>query len=972
MPPPFTLLRWVLSTCAVVSAHSQAATADDVEFFRREVNPILQEHCRKCHGGEKIKGGLVLTSRAGLLKGGESGAVVDLGAPGQSRLLAMMSYQDADHEMPPAGKRPAAELAVIARWLTRGAPYDPALETEAVGVSGNPTSHQPSGNDHSWWAYQPVRANSAPKNTDATWSRHPVDAFLYKGLADAGLRPNPRASREHLARRAYYDLTGLPPSTEDVQAFVNDATAEAWPRLIDALLAKPQYGEKWARHWMDVVRYAETEGFERDSEKRYIWRYRDYLINAFNQDIPFNQFITEQLAGDEIPTPTRSSVTATAFLRLMPFDDEPADRLLAKYDVLGDIVQVTSEAFLGMTMGCARCHDHKKDPITQRDYSSFLAFFHGISDYGTSRKEPMQWFDQEDEPRLKKQRAESLSALNQELHRVEAIVIDWYKKQAPTSPAPPILASNQGEAKGEWRYTLTAPSANWREENFVANDWGASPSGPEPRATPIWQRAQFALNDIPKLLALDLEFAGDTEVFLNGTAVLQAPNLPAGQRVLQLTARFVKLLHTGMNTLAVKTTATNGNKLPRVNLLAGRTFVTLAESLLKGPQKNELPGLTQRVGSDPLALLKTQSSAWLAEAERPLGIPLNAMSEIPQPPPLFVHRRGNPHNLGEPVEPAFPAILARVMPPPPAIAPRTSQATGQLSSGRRLALAQWMTDPANPLVSRVAVNRVWQHHFARGLVPTANDFGRLGEKPSHPELLDWLAHEFTQNGWSLKKLHRLIMTSEAYQQSVTASPVALAQDPENRLLGRFSMRRLTAEEIRDSILLLSATLKPDMFGPPVYPPLPQAVLETQSRPGSGWPKQTSAQAARRSIYVHVKRSLAVPLLADHDQAATDTSCAARFATTVPTQALGLLNSDFMEEHSRLFAQRLRREAGDDRTAQVQRGLTLALQRAPLPAESALCLRTLRTFENEFQLSPEGALQRFALLALNLNEFLYLD
>jgi hypothetical protein len=283
-----------------------------------------------------------------------------------------------------------------------------------------------------------------------------------------------------------------------------------------------------------------------------------------------------------------------------------------------------------------------------------------------------------------------------------------------------------------------------------------------------------------------------------------------------------------------------------------------------------------------------------------------------------------------------------------------------------------MVRPENPLVSRVLVNRLWQHHFGRGLVPSSNEFGRLGDTPSHPELLDYLARAFVEKGWSIKGMHRLLMNSEAYQMSSLSNPAALAKDPENRLLWRFSMRRLTAEELRDSILSVSGALKLAPFGPPVHPPLPAAVLETQSRPGAGWPKQTSEETARRSVYVHVKRSLSVPLLSNHDQAATDSPCAVRFTSTVPTQALGMLNSEFLEEQAAHFASRLRREAGDEPAAQIQRGLRLALQREPSQEEVALCLNTLSKFQNELQLPKESALQRVALMILNLNEFLYLD
>jgi hypothetical protein len=972
---PLTL--FILATLASVSCASAAPSSAEPpspearDFFRNAVHPILKAHCVKCHGGEKVKGGLILTSRKGLLKGGETGASLDPEAPAKSLLLEMMSYRDSDHEMPPAGKRPEAELKILEKWLAMGAPYDPALETAGIQTA---ESHAPAAsteNPANWWAYRPVLQAHVPQVQEPGWARNPVDAFLFKGLADSGLRPNPPASREHLVRRAYYDLLGLPPSPEEVQRFVEDRAPDAWPRLIDSLLARPQYGEKWARHWMDLVRYAESEGFERDSEKPQIWRYRDYLIDSFNKDLPYNQFITEQLAGDELPQPTRESLTATGFLRLMQFDDEPADRLLAKYDLLADNVLVTAETFLGMSLGCARCHDHKKDPISQRDYYSFMAFFHGMRDYGATRTQPLMWASEDERPKLANQRRQKLEALDRDHQARAQILLDWHARNAPNEPSSQILVQPAPGAENAWRHTAAAPGSHWRAENFNAEQWSITPETPAKAGSSLWMRARFGLAQVPEKFGMQIEYAGQTEVFLNGTLVFQGQDLPHGTRFLDL-SRFKNLknnLHTGANFLAIRVTLAEDGRVPRIAFYQGRSPIHVAERLLRGPKAGDLAALNKKLGGDVLALANSDSAAWLELVEKPLGIPLSAVSETgPAPAPLAVHRRGSPHNPGDPVTAAFPAVLSGASAPVPAeVVP-----IGKKSSGRRLALAQWMVRPENPLVSRVLVNRLWQHHFGRGLVPSSNEFGRLGDTPSHPELLDYLAHSFVKDGWSIKKMHRLLMNSAAYQMSAQARPEALAKDPENRLLWRFPMRRLTAEELRDSILSVSGTLKLAPFGPPVYPPLPAAVLETQSVPGRGWPKQTSEETARRSVYVHVKRSLSVPLLSNHDQAATDSPCAVRFTSTVPTQALGMLNSEFLEEQAGHFASRLRREAGDEPAAQIQRGLRLALQREPSKEEVALCLNTLSKFQNELQLPKESALQRVALMILNLNEFLYLD
>jgi hypothetical protein len=970
-PLRLALAALSFATSSLLAQTAPAPSSAEAEaFYRDKVHPLLKQHCVKCHGGEKIKGGLVLTSRQALLKGGENGSSIDPSNPAKSLLLDMMSYRDGDHEMPPAGKRPPEELEILRQWIALGAPFDPALEAKPVQTADAHPAPPSAKDGAQWWAYQPVKPPTLPAAPQNGPTPNPVDVLLSQSLAKAGLHPNGRAPKAQLIRRAFYDLTGLPPSPAEVERFVADPAPDAFARLVDSLLAKPQYGEKWARHWMDLVRYAESEGFERDSDKEHIWRYRDYLIEAFNKDLPYNQFLTEQLAGDELPKPTRESLTATGFLRLMQYDDEPADRLLAKYDLLADNVLVTAETFLGMSLGCARCHDHKKDPLSQKDYYSFMAFFHGMRDYGATRHQPVMWVAEEERARLAQERRQQIEALDREYHPRAQALLDWLAAKPapaakpPTPAADPVLVRPQAGPENAWRHTAADPGPHWRAENFNAEPWSIASETPAKAGQPIWMRARFGLSEVPAKFGLEIHYAGDTEVFLNGSSVFRAPNLPPGKRFLDLSKlpKLKNALHTGSNVLAIRTSLTRDGALPAISFYQGESPIQTAARLLNGPKAPELKAAL-------LALKPCDSVPWLELVEKPLGTPLSAVSENgATPEPLAIHKRGSPQNLGDPVVPAYPAVLSAATAPVPAqIVPR-----GKTSSGRRLALAEWMVRPENPLVSRVLVNRLWQHHFGRGIVPSSNEFGRLGETPSHPELLDYLAHRFVQNGWSLKAMHRLLMNSEAYQRSSTASPESLAKDPDNRLLWRYPMRRLTAEELRDSLLTASGTLRLDPFGPPVYPPLPAAVLETQSRPGAGWPKQTSEQSARRSVYVHVKRSLSVPLLSNHDQATTDSPCAMRFTSTVPTQALGMLNSEFMEEQASLFAKRLQREAGDTPEAQIRRGLQLAFQRPPAPKEIALCLTTLRKFQTELQLPPQEALQRVALLLLNSNEFLYLD
>jgi hypothetical protein len=609
--------------------------------------------------------------------------------------------------------------------------------------------------DRAHWAFQRVKRPPVPAVKDRAWVANPVDAFVLARLEAKDLRPNPPASKRALIRRLYYDLTGLPPTPGEVEAFVADGSPDAYEALVERLLASPHYGEKWGRHWLDLVRFAETNSYERDNPKPFAWRYRDYVIRAFNQDKPYDHFVREQLAGDELADSTADALIATGYYRLGIWDDEPTDRLQARYDGLDDIVATTGQVFLGLTVDCARCHDHKIDPIPQKDYYRLVAFFQNIN---------------------------------------------HYRNGGPTDVRP-IDTGRAGPAASRWRT---------REQALCVTE-------------------------------------------------------------------------------------------------AGRTA-----------------------------------------------------------PPTYVLLRGNPHVKGARVEPAFPVILggrAPVLPAPP---------EGARSSGRRRVLADWIVSGDNPLAARVMANRVWQYHFGRGIVRSPNNFGLQGDKPTHPELLDWLAVELVRQGWRLKPLHRLILTSNAYRMSSRGDRTALAADPANDLLWRFDMRRLTAEEIRDSILAVTGTLNPRMYGPGVYPAIPREVLASQSMPGKGWGKSSPAEQSRRSVYVHVKRSLLTPLLESFDLAETDRSAPVRFSTTQPTQALHLLNSAFLNRQAALLAGRLRREAGDDAAKQVRRALFLATARPPTDAEVKRGMGLIAAFQEKDGASAKMALEYFCLLVLNLNEFVYLD
>jgi hypothetical protein len=818
-------------------------TPEQLQFFEREVQPILSARCWKCHGAdEKVKANLRLISRQGVLKGGDLGSAIDLKKWEDSRLIQAINWKN-DLEMPPTGKLPEKEIEVLTRWVKEGAPM-PAQITVAKETPkhrGGVVTEEAK----KYWAYQPIKRSQTPTVANRDWVKNPIDAFILEKLEAKGLSPAKPADPIALIRRVTYDLTGLPPTPEDVDAFLREYAAKpqaAYEALVDRLLASPHYGEKWGRHWLDLVRYAETNGYERDGLKPYAWRYRDYVIRSFNADKPFDRFIKEQLAGDELDRDDPDCIIATGYYRLGLWDDEPADPKLARYDELDDWVATTSQVFLGMTMNCARCHEHKIDPFPHADYYRLLAFFQDVPRYSNNR--------------------------------------DVRSSANMTDIAP---LSKRKEYEGE----IKAREAEI--ENLTK------------------QVKAFEDEAIKKMPAED-------------------------QR------------------------ASEGVDRPAV--------VKKVPQFLDEPRKSEYLKLRKQVES----LKKMPSPA------QELALSINNCAV--RPPESFVLARGNPGSPGNRVEPGFPEVLGV---PDPKIPTPNKDAR---SSGRRLALAKWIASKENVLTPRVIVNRLWQHHFGRGIVPTTNDFGQFGEKPTHPELLDWLASEMINpsqspsasegRAWTLKRMHKLIMMSNAYQMSSTASIKGLADDPGNMLFWRFNMRRLTAEEVRDSFLAVSGKLNPKMYGASIYPKIPKEVLAGQSVPGQGWGNSSPEEAARRSIYVHIKRSLLVPILIQHDQADTDSSCPVRYTTTVPTQALGMLNGQFSNEQAEALAERLTKEAPGNVSGQLKRAIRLTTGRNASDDEVKKDAAFIAMMRDKHKLSEGDALKRYCLLALNANEFLYLD
>ena len=712
--------------------------------------------------------------------------------------------------------------------------------------------------DSQHWSYRPVSRPEVPAVRATQWVRNPIDAFVLARLEERGWTPAAAASPAALMRRLYLDLVGLPPTIQEQKAVSEDVSARGFDKLVDQLLARDGYGERWGRHWLDLVRFAETNGYERDALKPHVWRYRDYVIRSFNADKPYDQFVREQLAGDEIEEATSETLIATGFYRLGPWDDEPADFAEDRFDQLDDMLNVTSQTFLGITLACARCHDHKFEDYTQREYYQVVAIFNPLQRPQSGRSD----LDSPAGSRLQIAKVEQRDAaiLRQDghIHTLCRGAANSFLEKVAAEEVKTTLPKNVIDAlRVEWDKCTTD------------------------------QRRQVRSHQSKIVAAL-------------------TPWLDQNQR---------EACEAALSAIA---------KLQR-----------------------ETPDL-------PRGYFFVESS--------------------PQAPPTHLLLRGKANSPGPEVQPGVPQVLTRE-----SIRFLEPSST---TSQRRLSLAQWITDVDNPLTARVIVNRVWQHHFGRGIVRTPSDFGVMGTPPTHPHLLDWLAHWFThEGGWSLKKLHRLILASNVYRMGTGWNDEYAAADPENNLLWRRSYRRLEVEAIRDTMLAISGKLDRSMYGPSMYPFIPGEILEGHADKLKIWPKFNEAQANRRTIYAYVKRSMIVPFLEVMDLCDTTRPAPERLITSVAPQALTMLNGDFVNRQAGYFANRLVAQAGTDATGQIRLAYRLALCRESTVREQNLMRQFIESETARRLGETEGlseadarhyALTQMCRVILNLNELVYTD
>ena len=964
-----------------------------------EVSTVLQK-CQVCHRGVGAMAGLDLSSREGVLLGGSSGPALEPGESGQSLLYEKVR----SGEMPPSDPLSKAEVDVVRRWIDQGAVW-PAGDQDASQAGGD--SPEPL-----WWSLKPVHRPAVPVVKQAPWVRKPIDAFILAALEERGLEPSPPASREVLIRRATLDLLGLPPTPGEVEAFVSDTSPRAYENLLSRLLASPHYGERWGRHWLDLARFGESQGYERDKIRDHAWPYRDYVIRSFNQDKPYARFVLEQLAGDVLQPRTRDGIAATGFLVAAPWDEvghtQQSDVMRARVRAveMEEMVGTVAQTFLGMTVNCARCHDHKFDPISQRDYYRLKACLDGI------RAGDRPWLTPA-ETAAHKERTEPLRdgirRLKRRLAQLQDEVRERVLRKRGIAPQPvpgPIarwtfdldgtdslgdghlfLESGAVVEEGAIRFkddargrseTLTVDLAERTLEAWVRISerhqelWVfkvEATDSPLARGrfdaiyyhskSRSWRNLSEFKNrtvdpevpkesetGIPIHLAITYDSQGRIRIYRQGLLYsAQDPEGEGPESALQVYARDRARIAFGDGTGTVEEARLYDRPL---------TSEEIAASFRAGIQRvtpeewNAEANSQERFTRDEL-LEEVARQERLLEGAPP--VPLVYAVRTYRAAPPVVMERGDPATPGDPVVPG--GLLAIASPEPEFGLPPDGPETQ-----RRLRLAQWITDPDHPLTARILVNRVWHYHFGRGIVSTPNDLGFNGGRASHPELLDWLARYFLRQGGSLKQLHREIMLSNTYRQSSGFRTVAAETDAENRLLWRFSPRRLEAEVIRDSLLAVSGRLNREPGGPGFRP------FEVRFFNSHFYDLVDSADPPmrKRTVYRIVVRSGHDPMLEAFDCPDASSKAPRRSHTTTPIQALALMNSPFVLRQADHLAGRLRRALPGDSAGQIDLAYRLALGRPPNPQESGRAAAH----------AGDQGLESFCWALLNSSEFLYLN
>jgi mono/diheme cytochrome c family protein len=974
-----TVLVWVMvGAAAGLGAKARAVSVDpqSADFFETHVRPVLADNCYACHGPERQMAGVRLDSRVAMLKGGGHGPVLVPGDPEKSAIIRAIRYTGAV-KMPPPGKLSDAAIQALTAWVKAGAPWpetnssQPQKSTGAFTISEAQRRH---------WAFQPVRKPPLPVVKETAWPLSPIDAFVLHGLEARGLRPNPPADKLTLLRRATFDLAGLPPTVAEIDAFLTDRSPDAFAHVVDRLLASPRYGERWGRYWLDVARYADTKGytFQEDSHYPYAFSYRDYVIRAFNEDRPYNQFIVEQLAADRLLAAAPSSSQhsgvagsggASSQSEQPPFSEEKKKLAAMGFltvgrrflnnrpDIIDDRIDVVCRGLMGLTVGCARCHDHKFDPIPTRDYYSLYGVFASSNEPDPvvisppSRSEP--YFAHQKQVKAAAKEVEDQERAQQErlMAQFRAHVADYMQA---TREMPGKM---EGEARENWaREHGLNPALLQHWQHFLAD----VPPSLQPIFRPWLEDARRqAPRDSKDTVAAPepMELNPRVARMLAGTPPAAGRELAQryGALFAEVERHWRDLLE--RHRIGAALAAQNGEQALEPPKSLPDADEEALRLLLYGPagpfnfRAEQLEPYYEASAREALEAGR-EKVAKLREASPPTPEFAMVLEDAKEPVEPHVLVRGNPGNPGETVPRQFPQIVAGEKRQP------FREGSGRLEMARAIA------SPRNPLTARVIVNRVWLHHFGEGLVRTPADFGMRSDPPTHPELQDYLAARFVEMGWSIKKLHRLILLSRTYQMSSDDNPHAARVDPENRLLWRVNRQRLDLEALRDSLLAVSGRLDLTMGGPAVEITVPSS-------------------APRRTVYGFIDRQNLQSLFHTFDFASPDTTNAQRHQTTIPQQALFMMNSPFMVEQARALAARRDVATYSEPERRIRYLYRLLFGRLPKPEEVSLGLRFLQstappsstvipaaqTSDAPRSLSPW---EQYVQVLLMTNEFAFVD
>jgi mono/diheme cytochrome c family protein len=968
---------WLAGLALVCGAGARASEIPEKIDFVKHIQPIFQAACNKCHGAEKQKGELRLDSKTLAMKGGQGGKIIVAGDSKNSVLIQRVLGVGEDARMPAkADPLTPTQIAILKAWVDQGAVWPDSASVADAKIEKH-------------WSYQkPVRP-PLQKVSKADWLRNPIDNFVCARLDKEGLAPAPEASKETLLRRVTLDLTGLPPTPAEVDAFLADKGADAYEKVVDRLLASPRYGERWARQWLDLARYADSNGYEKDN-RRQMWLYRDWVIGAFNRDLPFDQFTIEQIAGDMLPNATEDQKIATGFHRnTMTNEEGGVDPAEARYEVIVDRVNTTGAVWLGTTIACSQCHNHKYDPFTQKDFYSLYAFWENCEEPMLKKPTPEQEAKRkETEAEIAKLEA-SLKADTAELIAAQA---EWEKSAGIvnwTHLDPESLKSEFGATLTKGADGIVIPGgtnpdkdtyvvlAHTKVNNITGVKLELLPEAGQPCGRP--GNGNFVLTDIklknnsgqkPEQIALKnpvADFAqqdwpvANTIDGKNETGWAVSPELNTPHTAVWEVAK--PITHAGETTL----TFTLEQLSPHANHNMGRFRLSVTSD--KNPSLQSIPQAVKdalAVAADKrnAAQKKTVSDYFrtvsplqkdtqnkIAQLKKTLdagNMPTTLVfnerknTERPKAP---IRIRGNFLNPGEIVQANTPGVLGTLNP-------------NELIN--RLTLAKWLVSPENPLSARVEVNRIWEQYFGRGIVETMEDFGSQGDRPNNAELLDWLATEFMQptagpikTPWSIKALHRTIVTSATYRQSSKVSPALIEKDPYNKLLARGPRFRLEAEMIRDCSLAIAGQLSTKMGGPSVFPLQPEGIWNIPYN-GDRWTTSKGDDLYRRGIYTFWRRSAPYPSMVTFDAPSREFCTIRRIRTNTPMQALTTLNDPAFFEAAKNLAKRMQAEGGADANARVSLGFKLCTARAPKPVELEKLVALYTKNAEKFKTDAAGA------------------